>query len=337
MQQREIHAMALSRRRFVQMAAAAPVLMPYVQPAHAQAYPSRPVKLLAPWPVGGAVDALSRAIGTKLEARLGQPVVTENRPGAGSTLGVAAGARSAPDGYTIVLAGNSSLAISPTMYKKLPFDPLKDFIPVALIARIPMVLVVHPSLPVKSVAELLQYAREKPGQLNYGSGGPGSSHQMVTELFRSMTGIEITHVPYNGSAPAMNDLVAGHIQMLFSDPLPAPPQIKAGNVRALGVSSATRWDVMPEVPTIAEGGVTGFDAVNWTMAAVPAGTPKEIVDRLVLEFRAIAKMPEVKEQISKLGMVLVESDPPEELSKFIAAEGERWGKVVRQAGLAGAL
>lgn len=329
--------MTVTRRSFIQIASAGSALLSSAQAAHAQAFPSRPLKLIAPWPVGGAVDALSRALGSRLEARLGQPVVTENRPGAGSTLGVAAGARSAPDGYTLVLVGNSALAISPTMYKKLPFDPLKDFAPVALIARIPMVLVIHPSLPIKSTADLIRYAKEKPGQLNYGSGGPGSSHHMVTEIFRSMTGIDIAHVPYGGSAPAMNDLVAGHIQMLFSDPLPAPPQIKAGNVRALGVTSAARWEIMPEIPTIAEGGVTGFDAVNWTMAAAPAGTPAEIVDRLASEFRAVARLPDAKEQVAKLGMILVESDPPAELRAFIAAEGERWGKAVRQAGLEGTL
>jgi tripartite-type tricarboxylate transporter receptor subunit TctC len=293
--------------------------------------------MIAPWPVGGAVDALSRALGTRLEARLGQPVVTENRPGAGSTLGVAAGARSAPDGYTLVLAGNSALAISPTMYKKLAYDPVKDFAPVALLARIPLVLVVHPSVPVSSVAELLAYAKANPGKLNYGSGGPGSAHHMAAELFRSMAGIEITHVPYGGSAPAMNDLVAGYIQMLFSDPLPAPPQIKAGNVRGLGVTSIDRWGIMPEIPTVAEAGVPGYQAVNWTLAAAPAGTPKEIVDRLAAEFRAVAKMPDAQEQIARLGMVLVESDPPEKLAEFIASEGARWGKVVQQAGLAGTL
>jgi len=305
--------------------------------ARAEAFPTRPVKLIAPWPVGGAVDALSRLVGARLEPRLGQPVVTENRPGAGSTLGVAAGARSAPDGYTIVLAGNSSLAISPVMFKKLAYDPVKDFTPVALIARIPMVLVTHPSMPFKTVAELIQYARENPKKLNYGSGGHGSSHQMVMEMFRGMAGIDITHVPYNGSAPAMNDLVAGHIQLLFSDPLPAPPQIKAGNVRALGVSSAKRWSILPEIPTVAEGGVPGFDAVNWTLAAVPSATPPEVVDRLAAEFRAIAQVAELKEQIEKLGMIPVESDPPAEVRKFIISEIERWGSVVRQAGLAGTL
>jgi tripartite-type tricarboxylate transporter receptor subunit TctC len=293
--------------------------------------------LIAPWPVGGAVDALSRLVAARLEPRLGQPVVTENRPGAGSTLGVAAGAKSAPDGYTLALAGNSSLAISPVMFKRLSYDPVKDFVPVALIARIPMVLVVHPSMPFKTVSELILYARENPKQLNYGSGGHGSSHQMVMEMFRGMTGIDMTHVPYNGSAPAMNDLVAGHIQLLFSDPLPAPPQIKAGNVRALGVSSAKRWSILPDIPTVAEGGVAGFDAVNWTMAVAPAGTPPAIVDRLAADFSAIAKIAELREQIERLGMIPVESEPPAELKKFVAAEADRWGAVVRQAGLAGTL
>ncbi len=334
--------MTLARRsllRMVAMSAAAPALAGLAaSSARAQAFPSRPIKLIAPWPVGGAVDAVARALGTRLEARLGQPVVTENRPGAGSTLGVNAGLRSTPDGYTYVLAGNSSLAISPTMYKKLSYDPVKDVQPVALIARIPMVLVVHPSQPFKSVAELITYAKANPGKLNYGSGGPGSAHHMITEMFRSMAGgIDIAHVPYGGSAPAMNDLVAGHIQLLFSDPLPAPPQIKAGNVRALGVTSGVRWDIMPEIPTVAEGGVAGFDAVNWTMLAAPVGTPKEIIDRMAAEMKAIARMPDAKEQIGKLGMVLVESPPPDELKSFVSAEAERWGKVVKQAGLEGSL
>ncbi len=327
----------VSRRRVLQWAAAAPALLSAVRPARAEVYPSRPIKLIAPWPVGGAVDALSRALGARLGDRLGQPVVTENRPGAGSTLGVLAGARSTPDGYSLVLAGNSSLCISPAMYKKLQYDPVKDLIPVALVARIPMVLVVHPSMPFKTVAELLAYAKEKPGQLNYGSGGPGSSHHLVTEMFRSMTGIGITHVPYGGTAPAMNDLMAGHIQMLFSDPLPAPAHIKAGTVRALGVSSPGRWQIMPEIPTIAESGVTGFDAVNWTLMAAPAGTPKEIVDKLAAEAKAVASTPEARDQIANLGMIPVDSPSPEELKAFVLAESERWGNAVRQAGLAGTL
>ena len=329
--------MMFSRRRLLQWSALGPAMLPLAYPAWAQAFPSRPIKLIAPWPVGGAIDALCRALGAKLGDRLGQPVVTENRPGAGSMLGVTAGARATPDGYTLVMAGSSSLAIGPTIYKKLPFDPVKDLIPIALVARIPMVLVVHPSLPVKSVADLLSYAKENPGKLNFGSGGPGSAHHLVTEMFRGMAGIELTHIPYNGSAPAMNDVVAGHIQMLFSDPLPAPPQIKAGTVRALGVSSIQRWEILPDLPTIAESGVPQFDAVPWGLLAAPAGTPKEIVAKLAAEFKAVGKLPEIQEQIAKLGMVLVDSPPPEELQRFIDSEIERWGKVVRSAGLEGTL
>lgn len=328
--------MSITRRHLLGATALAPASL-MAAPAKAETYPSRPIKLIAPWPVGGAVDALSRAFGARLEQRLGQPVVTENRPGAGSTLGVNAGARSAPDGYTIVLPGNSSLAISPTMYKKLQYDPVKDLIPVALLARIPMVLVIHPAQPFNTLADLIAFAKANPGKLNFGSGGPGSSHHMVTEMFRGMAGIELTHVPYNGSAPALNDVMAGHIQMLFSDPLPAPPQIKAGNVRALGVTSAARWDIMPDIPTIAEAGVPGFAAVNWTLAAVPAGTPKAIVDRLSAEFKAISQLPEAREQIAKLGMILPENPSVDELKQFVVSENERWGAAVRQAGLAGTL
>lgn len=326
-----------SRRKLLQWTALGPAAFAHAHPSWAQAFPSRPIKLIAPWPVGGAIDALCRALGAKLGDRLGQPVVTENRPGAGSMLGVTAGARAAPDGYTLVMAGSSSLAIGPTIYKKLPFDPVKDLVPIALVARIPMVLVVHPSLPVKNVADLLKYAKEKPGQLNFGSGGPGSAHHLVTEMFRGMAGIELTHIPYNGSAPAMNDVVAGHIQMLFSDPLPAPPQIKAGTVRALGVSSIQRWEILPDLPTIAESGVPEFDAVPWGLLAAPAGTPKEIIAKLSAELKAVGKLPDVQDQIAKLGMVLVDSAPPEELQRFIDSEIERWGKVVRAAGLEGTL
>lgn len=329
--------MTLTRRQVAALAAIAPALVPRIGRAQAQAFPARPVKLIAPWPVGGAIDALCRALGTRLADRLGQPVVTENRPGAGSTLGVTAGARSTPDGYTLVMAGSSSLAISPAMYKKLAFDPLKDLAPIALVARIPFVLVVNPAVPVRTVGELIQLAKAKPGQLNYGSGGPGSAHHLTAELFQAMTGIELTHVPYNGSAPALADVVAGHIQLLFSDPLPAPPQIKAGTVRALGVSSATRWPTEPDIPTIAEAGVAGFDAVPWGLLAAPAGTPQEIVARLAAETKAVAASTEWQTQIAGLGMLPVVSDPPDMLLDFIASERKRWGEVVARAGLAGTL
>ena len=306
-----------------------------VPTAQAQDYPTRPITLIAPWPAGGAVDALCRAVAPKLAERLGQSVVIENRPGAGSALGTAAVAKAVPDGYTLVMGGSGSLAIAPTLFKSLSYDPAKDFAPAALIGSIPFVLVVNPSLPVSSVTELVQYAKANPGKLSYGSGGPGSPHHLYAELLKSMTGIEMTHVPYKGSAPALTDVVAGHVPLLFSDTVPSLPLIREGRVRALGVSSAIRLPSAPEIPPIAEAGVPGFDAAGWGMIIAPAGTPKPIVTRLHAELKAIVALPEIQQQIIKLGMVPADSAPPDKLQDFINVEMTRWGKVVRQAGLAG--
>jgi tripartite-type tricarboxylate transporter receptor subunit TctC len=303
--------------------------------ARAQDYPTRQITLIAPWPAGGAVDALCRAVAPHLSDRLGKSVVVENRPGAGSVIGTAAGAKAAPDGYTMVMAGSGSLAISATMYKKLPYDPIKDFIPLALGAKIPFILVANPSLPVHSVAELVQYAKQNPGTLSFASGGPGSPHHLYAELLKSMTGIEMTHVPYKGSAPALTDVIAGHVPLLFSDTVPSLPQIREGKVRALGVSTATRLPSAPEIPPIAEAGVPGFDAAGWGVFAVPAGTPKEVVSRLQPALTAALALPEVQQQIIKLGMIPGSMSSTEELERFITSEIARWGKVVTQAGLAG--
>jgi tripartite-type tricarboxylate transporter receptor subunit TctC len=303
--------------------------------APAQEYPTRQITLIAPWPAGGAVDALCRAVAPHLSDRLGKSVVVENRPGAGSVIGTAAGAKAAPDGYTMVMAGSGSLAISATMYKKRPYDPIKDFIPLALGAKIPFILVANPSLPVHSVAELVQYAKQNPGTLSFASGGPGSPHHLYAELLKSMTGIEMTHVPYKGSAPALTDVIAGHVPLLFSDTVPSLPQIREGKVRALGVSTSTRLPSAPEIPPIAEAGVPGFDAAGWGVFAVPAGTPKEVVSRLQPALTAVLALPEVQQQIIKLGMIPGSMSSTEELERFITSEIARWGKVVTQAGLAG--
>jgi tripartite-type tricarboxylate transporter receptor subunit TctC len=261
--------------------------------------------------------------------------VVENRPGAGSVIGTAAGAKAAPDGYTLAFPGSGSLAISATMYKKLPYDPVKDFIPITLIGKIPFVLVVNPSLPVHSVAELVKYAKDNPGKLSFASGGPGSPHHLYGELLKSMTGIEMTHVPYKGSAPALTDVIAGHVPMLFSDTVPSLPQIKEGKVRALGVSTAVRLPSAPEIPPIAEVGVPGFDAAGWGVIAVPAGTPKEIVSKLKTALDGAMALPDVQQQIIRLGMIPGGGSSPEELQRFIGSEITRWAKVVTQAGLAG--
>jgi len=303
--------------------------------AGAQDYPARQITLIAPWPAGGAVDALCRAVAPHLSDRLGKSVVVENRPGAGSVIGTAAGAKAAPDGYTVVMAGSGSLAISAALYKKLPYDPVKDLVPILLPAKIPFFLVVNPSLPMRSVAELVTYAKENPGKLTYASGGPGSPHHLYAELLKSMTGIEMTHVPYKGSAPALTDVVAGHVPLLFSDPVPALPLIREGKVRVLGVSTKTRSPSAPDIPPIAEAGVPGFDAAGWGVFSVPAGTPKEVVSKLQTALAAVLATPDVQRQIVNLGMIPSSISSPEELERFIGSEIARWGKVVAQAGLAG--
>ena len=304
-------------------------------PASAQDYPNRQVTLIAPWPPGGAVDTLCRIIGAKLSERLGKQVIIENRPGAGSVLGVAATARAAPDGYTMVMAGSASLATTVTIYKKLPYDPTKDFSPLAMITHIPFVLVVNPSLPVNSVADLIKLAKQKPGQLSYASGGPGSPHHLFTELLKSMTGAELLHVPYKGSAPALSDVIAGHIPLMLGDVIAALPLVKEGKVRALGVTSSRRLPSAPDIPTIAESGVPGYEGVGWVMIVAPANTPKPIVDRLHKELTSVASLPEVQAQMINLGTIPVESPSPEGQQRYINAEIVRWKKVVEFAGMAG--
>jgi tripartite-type tricarboxylate transporter receptor subunit TctC len=268
-----------------------------------------------------------------LSDRLGKSVVVENRPGGGSTIGTAIGVKAAPDGYTLYIPGSGSMAIAPTMYKSLPYDSVKDIAPMALIGRVPFVLIVNPSVPVKSIPELIKYAKDN--KLNYGSGGAGSPHHLYAELFSSMTGIEMTHIPYKGSADAIKDVVAGHVPLLFSDPAPSVPLIRNGTVRPLGVTTLARWSVAPDVPPLNEAGVPGFDAAGWFMVAAPAGTPKPIVERLHAELKAIMGLPDVKQAVDRTGVVPVVTPSLGELQTFIASEKARWGKVVQQAGLAG--
>ena len=322
-------------RRSLWCALLAPLLTLQPPVGYAEDYPSRPVTLVAPWPAGGAVDTLCRMLGAKLADRLGKPIIIENRPGAGSTIGVGVVAREAPDGYTLVMGGSASLASTITIYKKLPYDPTRDFTPIALIARIPFVLVVSPSLPVHSVSELIRLAKEKPDQIAYASGGPGSPHHLIAELLKSRTGIAMMHVPYKGSAPGVTDVLAGHVPLMFSDPVPALPLIREGKLLALGVSSKDRWPAAPEIAPIAELGVPGFDAVGWVMVIAPANTPAAIADRLHAEFKSIVSLPELQRQIIQLGMVPVDSLPRAELQGFINSEIVVWSKIVHQAGIAG--
>jgi tripartite-type tricarboxylate transporter receptor subunit TctC len=309
------------------------VLLPLQLPVQAQNYPTRPIRLISPFPAGGANDVLASVLAGKLAERLGGAVVVENRPGAGAVIGLMVLARSAPDGYTLALSG-STLAVAGTLYKQPPFDAMKDFAPVALVTHYPFVLVVNPSLPAHSVPELIRLAKEQPGKLLYASPGAASSQHLYTELFKGMAGIELGHIPYSGTAPAVVDILAGRVALMFAAAAPTLPLIREGKLRALGVTSIERLEEAPEIPPIADT-IPGFNALNWTIVLAPAGTPKEIVVRLHGELKAIMAMRDLQAQIGRIGMFPVDSPEPGALASVISAEVTRWGRIVQQAGIAG--
>jgi tripartite-type tricarboxylate transporter receptor subunit TctC len=315
------------------IATTAVVLFLAFMPAAAQDYPARTTTIICPYAPGGATDILSRMLGRGLEERLGKSFVTENRPGAGTVLAAHIVAKAQPDGYTLLMGTSTPLAINATLHRNLPYDPAKDFVPLALIANVPFVLVVTPSLPVKSVADLVKYAKDNPGKLSFGTSGPGSPHHLYMELFKTMTSTEMVHVPYKGSVPALTDVIAGRIPVMFVDLAPALQFIKNGNVRAIGVSSITRVPQLPEVPPVADS-VPGFEAVAWQMLVAPNGTPKPIVDRLHAELKSIEAIPEFKEQVAKLGTVPVDTPSVAELQAYVKSEIVRWGKIVEKSGAA---
>jgi tripartite-type tricarboxylate transporter receptor subunit TctC len=298
-------------------------------------YPIRPVSFVVPFAPGGVTDLLARLLGQKLEQRLGKPFVVENKPGASAILAATAVARSAPDGYTIMMASSTPMALNVTVRKSLPYDPTVDLAPVALIARVPFVLVVNPALPVHSVADLVKLAREKPGQLTYGIPGPGTFHHLNAELFKSIFGLDITHVPYKGTLPALNDVIGGHIHFMFSDVPPALPLIHAGKLRALGVTTKDRVPAAPDIPPLAEVGIAGFDTASWHMVATQGKTPDAIVNKLNAELRAIMDDPAVRDSLVRDGAIPQVSASPNELKIFVKSEIVRWGEVVKKAGIAG--
>ena len=311
---------------------AALVLTAHAQAA-AQTYPNRPIRVISPFPAGGGNDVLARIIAAKLSERVKTTIVIENRPGAGAVIGIQALAKSPPDGYSLVLSG-STLAVAPTLYKKPPFDANKDFEPVALVAHYPFLLVATSSLPVKSVAELIKLAKQKPGEIMYASPGIATSQHLFTELLKTQTGIDLRQIPYNGTAPAVVDIVAGRVSLMFAAAAPSIPLLKEGSLRALAVSSAARLAELPDVPPIADA-VPGFDESNWSIILAPAGTPPEIVNKLHDELKVVMAMPEVEQQLAKIGMIPIVSPSPAELRKFVSTAVTRWGKIVQQAGLAG--
>ena len=320
--------------RFLSGVAAVVALATLWSPAKAQDYPARAITLVVPFVAGGSTEISARIVAQHLETRLGKPVVVENRPGAGTVIGSNYVAKAAPDGYTLLQATSTPMAINVTVHKALPYDPATDLIPLAMVAQSPFILIVNPELPVKSVKDLIAYGKANPGKLSYGSGGPGAPHHLYSELFASMTGIKMSHVPYKGSLPALNDVVGGHIQLMFCDVPPSAGMIQSGKVRALGVSPKARLAAFPDIPTVAEAGVPGYEAVAWFMVAAPAKTPAPIVDRLHRELKAVLAMPEVKAQITKLSLVPMETPSIAEMQSFVKSEIARWGKVVEAAGIA---
>ena len=322
--------MKLPRRTFLHLAAAATALPAMPRVASALDYPTRPVHLIVGFPPGGGADIIARLIGQSLSDRIGQPIVIENRPGAGTNLAVEAVVRAPPDGYTLlqVVAANASNA---TLYQNLSFDFVRDIKPVASFSRGAFVMVVNPAFPAKTVAEFIAYAKANPGKINMASSGIGITTHIFGELFKVMTGIEMTHVPYRGGAPAITALIGGQVQVYFS-PLPEPlEQIKAGNLRALGVTTTARVAVLPDIPSISEF-VPGYEASGWQGIGAPKDTPNEIVDKLNREVNTVLAESKMKAQLAELGVSVFPSSPAD-FGKLIADETEKWGKVIRAAGI----
>ena len=307
-----------------------------IAPAQAAApeagYPSRPIRLIVPFPPGGSTDILARALSQKLAESLGQPVVLDNRGGAGGSIGAEAAAKAAPDGHTLLMGHLGTLAVAPAIYRSLPYDPVKSFAPVALIAIVPSVLVVNPAVPARNAAELVAYAAANPGKLTYGSAGNGSTSHLTTEYFKLVTGTDILHVPYKGIGPMLTDLVAGQIAMGLNGAPAVMPHVNAGRLRALAVTSSKRLQALPQVPTLDEAGVKGFDASGWYGIVAPAGTPRVIVTRLNGELRRALGTAELRARLDSEG-ALPAAGTPEDFAAFIESEIARWSEVLKRAGV----
>ena len=305
------------------------------QPLQAETYPARPVTIVVPYAAGGGTDTMARLLALKLQERLGQTFVIENKPGAASSLGAAYVAKAKPDGYTIMLATSTTMAINVSIYKRLAYDPTTDLTPVALVAGIPFLLVVNPDLPVHSVADLVKLAKENKGGLPYGSNGSGGAGHLNMAMLNMMTGTTMTQVPYKGLGPALLDTIAGNVKATFGDFPTAYPLVKAGKLRALGITTKQRMAEAPEIPPLSEVGLPGFDSSSWQMVVAPGATPKAIVAKLNHELRTILSEKDVIDIFNKRGNIPLVSGPPEELQAFVKSEIARWGEVVKKAGAKG--
>ena len=320
--------MNLSKTSFVLLLASAVVS---VAVAAESGYPGKPVRMIAPYPPGGTSDIIARIVGQKLNEAWGQQIVVDNRAGANGGIGSELAAKSPADGYTLLVGNMTPIAANPSLYAKLGYDPLRDFAGVTLVAAGPNVLVVNPSLPVKSVQELTAYGKANPGKLNFGSGGAGSPAHLAGEMYKTLTGVAMTHVPYKGTVLSVNDLIAGQVQLVFSDAPPAMPHVKSGKLRALAVTSVKRTPLMPELPTVAEAGVAGFALDNWWGILVPAGTPKPIIGRINAEIVKAMQMTDVKERFANLGVEAIHSTPAA-FDDYIKAELAKLAKIIKASG-----
>lgn len=301
-------------------------------PVAAQAFPSKPVRLILPYPPGGGSDTIARPVTRKISENIGQQVIVDNRGGAGGNIGMEAAARAAPDGYTIVMALTAQLAVNPSLYARIPYDPVRDFEPVTLLANGAYLLVAHPSLPAKTVKEVIAIAKKRPGELLYASSGNGSGGHLANELFNVMTGIKITHVPYKGGGPALIDTISGQTQLLFATPIASGGHIQAGRLRAIAVSTTKRVGTLPGIPTVSESGVPGYDSGVWYAILAPKGTPQNIINRHNEEFRKALGDPGIREFLTKSG-VDPDGGTPDELGKYIRSELAKWAKVIKAANI----
>jgi tripartite-type tricarboxylate transporter receptor subunit TctC len=302
--------------------------------ASAQTYPNKPIKIVIPYGPGGAPDILGRLIGVKLQTSLGQPVIVENHPGAGGTVGTDFVAKSAPDGYTILVATTANLSISPHLYPKLPYNALKDLAPVSLVANSPLILTISKDVPANNLKELIAYGKANPGKLNYASSGSGTIQHVAGAMFASMAGIDAVHVPYKGTAQILPDLVAGRVNLMFNSPAPMLPLVKDGSLKAIGIASLTRSPLNPEYSTIAEQGLTGFEAAPWYAFYAPAGTPPAVIARLNKDITTALALPDVKEKYADMGLEVSPSTPAE-LAQITKRDYDKFGKIIKDNNIKG--
>jgi len=323
--------MLLTRRKAIAGCGSGLVMLTGLPTLAQVAYPSRTIKMIVPYPAGGTTDFLGRLVADQLKTGLAATVIVENKPGAATTLGAEQVARAEPDGYTLLMATSTTLAINKTLYKKLPYDPVKDFTPIALVAGVPFALIVNPTIPAKTLAEFIAYAKSTPG-LAYGSAGNGSPQHLGAEMLKAAAGIDIRHVPYRGSVPAMLDVIAGHIPFMVVDLQPALQQIREGKVKVLGVTTPKRVAVAPEIPTLAEAGLPGFELVAWQGVVAPAGLPRGIVDELAAQIGKLVADPATRDKLTTIALEPLAGSTPDSFAAYVKAEVDRWATIVRNSG-----